>query len=193
MAFLLQIENNVSVEEIRMKALLVFILMITTSFAQAKYPKLETVDYVDVDRYLGKWYEIARFDQTFQRNCTAVTAEYVKRKNGTIKVINKCRKFNPKGKLKTAIGRARVTDKTTNAKLRVQFFLRFLNVKFLQGNYWVIALDDDYQYAMVGDPSRKYLWILNRSPKMDERIYLELVQKAENLGFDTDKLLKTVH
>lgn len=176
-----------------MKAILILMMTLIAACAQANYPTLETVDFVDVDRYLGKWYEIARFEQSFQKNCTAVTAEYSKRKNGTIKVVNTCRKFSPKGKLKTAIGRARVVNKETNAKLKVQFFLRWLNIGFLSGNYWILALDEDYQYAMVGDPSRKYLWILNRSPKMDERTYLELVQKAETLGFDTSKLLKTVH
>jgi len=176
-----------------MKSIILLLTFVFASCAQANYPQLETVDHVDLDRYLGKWYEIARFDQTFQRNCTAVTAEYKLRKNGTIKVINTCRKFNPNGKLKTAIGRARVTNKTTNAKLRVQFFLRFLNVGFLSGNYWILDLGKDYEYAMVGDPTRKYLWILSRTKEMDERTYLELVQKAETLGFDTTKLLKTVH
>ena len=176
-----------------MKSLILILTMVFASFAQASYPQLDTVENVDIQRYLGKWYEIARFDQKFQKNCTAVTAEYKLRKNGTIKVINKCRKFNPKGKLKVAIGRARVTNKNTNAKLRVQFFLRFLNIGFLSGNYWILDLGEDYEYALIGDPSRKYLWILSRTKEMDERTYLSLVQKAETLGFDTSKLLKTVH
>lgn len=178
-----------------MKSVILVITMIIGAFANASsgYPQLETVDKVDLQRYLGKWFEIARFDQKFQKNCTAVTAEYKLRKNGTIKVINKCRKFNPNGKLKVAIGRARVTDKNSNAKLRVQFFLRFLNIGFLSGNYWILDLGEDYDYALIGDPSRKYLWILSRTKEMDERTYLGLVQKAETLGFDTSKLLKTVH
>lgn len=176
-----------------MKSLILMLTLVFASCAQAKYPQLETVEHVDLSRYLGKWYEIARFDQKFQKNCTAVTAEYKLRKNGTIKVINKCRKFKPTGKLKVAIGRARVSNKTTNAKLKVQFFLRFLRIGFLSGNYWILDLGEDYEYALVGDPSRKYLWILSRTKEMDERTYLELVQKAETLGFDTSKLLKTVH
>ena len=176
-----------------MKQGILVLMLIFSSMAQATYPELQTVESVDLKRYLGKWYEIARFDQKFQKNCTAVTAEYKLRKNGTIKVINTCRKFTPKGKLKVAVGRARVTDHETNAKLKVQFFLRFLNIRFLQGNYWILALGENYEYAMIGDPSRKYLWILNRTSKMDERTYLELVQKAQIMGFDTDKLLKTVH
>jgi apolipoprotein D and lipocalin family protein len=165
--------------------------MMFASFAQASYPQLDTVEHVDIQRYLGKWFEIARFDQKFQKNCTAVTAEYKLRKSGTIKVINKCRKFDLKGKLKVAIGSARVTDKNSNAKLRVQFFLRFLNIKFLSGNYWILDLGEDY--ALIGDPSIKYLWILSRTKEIDERTYLGLVQKAETLGFDTSKLLKTQH
>lgn len=176
-----------------MKSLVLILSIVFASFAQASYPQLETVENVELNRYLGKWYEIARFDQKFQKNCTAVTAEYKLRKNGTIKVINKCRKFRPDGKLKVAIGRARVTDKSSNSKLRVQFFLRFLNIGFLSGNYWILDLGEDYEYAMVGDPSRKYLWILSRTSQLDERTYLDLVQKAQILGFDTDKLLKTQH
>lgn len=176
-----------------MKSFVLILSFVFASFAQASYPQLETVENVELNRYLGKWYEIARFDQKFQKNCTAVTAEYKLRKNGTIKVINKCRKFSPDGKLKVAIGRARVTDKNSNSKLRVQFFLSFLNIGFLSGNYWILDLGEDYEYAMVGDPSRKYLWILSRTSQLDERTYLGLVQKAQTLGFDTDKLLKTLH
>jgi apolipoprotein D and lipocalin family protein len=176
-----------------MKLLLLVLSIFVVSFAQASYPELETVERVELNRYLGKWYEIARFEQSFQKDCTAVTAEYKLRKNGTIKVTNTCRKFSPDGELKVATGRARVSNKDTNAKLKVQFFLRFLNIGFLSGDYWVLALGDNYEYAMVGDPSRKYLWILSRTNKLDERTYLELVQKAETLGFNTAKLLKTIH
>lgn len=176
-----------------MNKLFLIVALLGTSLVHAKYPQLQTVDYVDLDRYLGKWYEIARFDQKFQKGCTAVTAEYKKRKNGTIKVINKCRKGSPEGKQKVAVGRARVVNQKSNAKLKVQFFLRWLPINFLSGNYWIIALGDDYEYAMVGDPSRKFLWILSRENTLEERIYLELVQQAENMGFDTSKLLKTIH
>jgi len=167
--------------------------MLFSIFAQASYPQLDTIENVDLNRYLGKWFEIARFDQKFQKNCTAVTAEYKLRRNGTIKVINTCRKFTPTGKLKVAVGRARVFNKDTNAKLKVQFFLKFINVGFLQGNYWILDLGVDYDYALIGDPSRKYLWILSRTKDLEERTYLDLVQKAETMGFDTSKLLKTVH
>ncbi len=177
-----------------MRTLFLTITLLSSMMAYAGHvPELETVEKVDINRYIGKWYEIARFDQKFQKNCTAVTANYSIKKNGNLKVVNTCRKGNPNGKLKVAKGVARVSDKVTNAKLKVQFFLRFLNIGFLSGNYWILALGENYEYAMVGDPTRKFLWILNRESEMDERVYLELVQKAETLGFDTTKLQRTVH
>lgn len=176
-----------------MKFILMTILSIFAACASAKHAPLQTVSNVDLERYLGKWYEIARFDQSFQKNCTAVTANYSLRKNGTIKVVNTCRKFSPRGKFKKAIGRARVVDKSTNAKLSVQFFLKWLPLPFLSGKYWIIALDDDYQYAMVGDPTRQYLWILSRKPFLENETYQRLVDHAQNQGFDTNKLLLTKH
>lgn len=176
-----------------MKKILLAMSFTLMACASASYPKLETVESVDLNKYLGKWFEIARFEQSFQKGCTAVTATYSLRKNGTIKVVNTCRKGNPKGEFKSSVGRARVVDKTTNAKLSVQFFLKWLKLPFLSGKYWVIALGDEYEYAMVGDPTRKYLWILSRDNTLDERVYLELVQKAQTMGFDTTKLLKTAH
>ncbi len=176
-----------------MKKVLFSLSVLLMACASASYPKLETVESVDIHKYLGKWYEIARFEQSFQKGCTAVTATYSLRRNGTVKVVNTCRKGSPKGKLKRSVGRARVVDKTTNAKLSVQFFLKWLRLPFLSGKYWIIALGDNYEYAMVGDPTRKFLWILSRENTLDERVYLELVQKAQNLGFDTNKLLRTKH
>jgi apolipoprotein D and lipocalin family protein len=168
-------------------------LISSTVMAKPHYPPLDTVKSVEIDRYLGKWYEIARFDQSFQRNCTATEANYSLRKNGDIKVLNRCRLFSPDGKLKESTGRAWVKDKKTNAKLKVQFFLKFLKIGFLSGNYWIIDLDKDYQYAMIGDPSRKYLWILSRSKTLPDETYQKLLEKAEKLKFDTSKLLKTIH
>lgn len=160
---------------------------------KAKGIPLETVSYVDLKKYTGKWYEIARFDQSFQKDCTAVTAEYSLSKNGYMKVKNSCRLHSPKGKLKVAKARGWIKDKQTNAKLKVQFFLRKFKIPLFAGNYWILDLGDDYEYALIGDPSRKYLWILNREEKMDDDTYIYLVQKAKDLKFDTSKLLKTVH
>ena len=147
------------------------------------YPPLETVDNVDVNRYLGKWYEIARLPNSFQKECDCTTAEYSLIDSTTIRVINKCLK---KGKLDEANGKAFVVEGSNNSKLRVQFFWPF------RGDYWIIALDkNNYQYALVGTPSRKYLWILSRTPKMDNATFENLLSIAREKGFDTSKLLIT--
>ena len=164
------------------------------SISQAKHETLQTVDYVDLDRYLGDWYEIARFDNTFQKGCTATKANYSKKMNGDIKVINECRVGSPSGEVKKATGRSWVNDTNTNSKLKVQFFLNWIRLPIFAGNYWIIELDEEnYSYAVVGNPSRKYLWILSRSKDMPEYLYEELVNKAKYHGFDITKLIKTEH
>ncbi|MEZ5017791.1 MAG: lipocalin family protein [Flavipsychrobacter sp.] len=143
---------------------------------------LKTVKYVDVEQYLGKWYEIASFPQSFQKGCSCTTAEYSMNDNGSLKVINSC---NVEGKRKTVTGKAFVKDKKSNAKLAVQFFWPF------RGKYWIIELADNYSYAVVGHPNRKYLWILSRTPEMDKELYEQLLQKVSAKGFDTNKLVVT--
>jgi apolipoprotein D and lipocalin family protein len=144
--------------------------------------KLETVQYVELDKYLGKWYEIAAFPQSFERGCSHTSAEYSLNKDGSIHIKNTCIK---NGKIKIADGKAFVTDKRTNAKLAVQFFWPFT------GKYWIIGLAHDYSYAVVGHPNRKYLWILGRKPKMDSQTYNHLVVLAAHKGFDVRNLLRT--
>ncbi len=177
-----------------MKKLMLLIAVLSSSltFSGSSLP-LDTVDYVELQKYLGKWYEIARFEQSFQKGCAAVTANYSLRPDGDIEVLNTCRQDSPSGELKTAKARAWVVDKETNAKLKVQFFLRGIKLPIFAGNYWILDLGDNYEYAMVGDKSRKYLWILSRTKELDEKIYLELVAKAKDLHFDTSKLIKTKH
>lgn len=175
-----------------MKKLLWILTLSLSAFATEKLP-LDTVDYVDLNRYLGRWYEIARFDFFFEKGCTATEANYSLRKDGEVKVVNKCRIGSPNGELRQAEGRAWVVDNETNAKLKVQFFLTSTKIPFIAGNYWVLDIDEDYQYALVGDQSRRYLWILSRTKTLDERIYEELVAKAKDMHFDTSKLLRTVH
>lgn len=159
----------------------------TNAFAEPVKP-LTVVQSVDINRYLGKWHEIARIPHGFQKGCKNSTAEYSLREDGDIKVLNSC-EIAGKEKRKQAIGRAWVTDTNTNAKLRVQFFLTGLKLNFLSGNYWIIDLDENYNYVLVGDPSRKYLWILSRQPKLDQVTTGLIVSKAEHLGFDVSKLL----
>ena len=152
-----------------------------TAGAQAEVP-LEAVDKVDLDRYLGKWYEIASYPAWFARNCTGVTAEYSLRDDGKIAVVNSCRKGSLDGKLKEAKGRARVVEPETNAKLKVSFFGPFW------GDYWIIDLDPDYRWAVVGEPKRKYLWILSRTPALDQETLDGILKRLTASGYGTDKL-----
>jgi apolipoprotein D and lipocalin family protein len=158
--------------------------LVTTSRAADK--PLEVVESVDLDRYLGLWYEIASYPAWFQKNCTAVTANYSLRDDGRITVVNSCRKGALDGKPKQSKGRAKVVDTTTNAKLKVSFFGPFW------GDYWIIDLDPDYQWAVVGVPSRKYLWILSRTPQMDEAFYDEIVARLPAKGYDPKGLNRTL-
>jgi apolipoprotein D and lipocalin family protein len=149
---------------------------------RSKNNRLETVGHVDLEKYLGKWYEIARFPHSFEHGCTCSVAEYSLNEDGTIKILNSCMKH---GRFDIAEGKASVTDKKTNAKLSVEF------VRPFSGKYWIIALAHDYSYAMVGHPNRKYLWILNRKSQMDEQTYNYLLVQAASKGFDVRNLVKT--
>ena len=152
----------------------------------SNYAPLDVVDKVDVNRYIGKWYEIAMLPNSFQKGCNCTTAEYSIIDTETIRVINSCRKDSTTGKVDQVNGKAFVVEGSNNAKLRVQFFWPF------RGDYWIIDLDkENYQYAVVGAPSRKYLWILSRNPKMDEKLFNSLVDKCKSKGFDVNKLVKT--
>jgi apolipoprotein D and lipocalin family protein len=156
------------------------------ALAQAPAP-LQTVPKVDLNRYLGVWYEIATIPQRFQKGCTGVTAVYSLRPDGKIDVLNQCHQDSLNGKFKQAHGKAWVVDKQTNAKLKVQFFWPF------SGDYWIIELDSaGYQYAVVGHPARKYLWILSRTPQMDEALYQELIIRLRDThGYDVMRLNRT--
>jgi apolipoprotein D and lipocalin family protein len=166
-------------------AFLMMFLVVAPNHAGDREP-LETVDSVDLDRYLGRWYEIASYPAWFQKNCTAVTADYALREDGLIEVVNSCRKGSLDGKLKQSKGRAKVVDETTNARLKVSFFGPFW------GPYWIIDLDPDYQWAVVGGPDRKYLWILSRTPQMDETLYQEILSRLPDRGYDSERLHRTL-
>jgi len=147
---------------------------------------LEVVPQVDIQRYLGTWYEIATIPQRFQKGCVGVTAHYSLRADGGIDVVNVCRKNSLDGKERSVRGKAWVVDKTTNAKLRVRFFWPF------SGAYWIIELDKDYQWAVVGHPDRTYYWILSRTPQMDPAVYAELIRRAAEKGYDTSRIKRTL-
>lgn len=147
--------------------------------------ELETVPFVDLNKYAGKWYEIASFPQRFQKGCNCTTAEYTATDKGYVIVENRCNKDSVTGKQSYIKGKAFVVKNSGNAKLRVQFFWPF------RADYWIIDLADDYSYAVVGHPNRKYLWILSRTPQMQDSVYQQITQKMANKGFDISKLNRT--
>lgn len=147
---------------------------------------LQTVPHVDVQKYSGKWYEIASYPQRFQKGCHCTTAEYTLTDKGYLIVENRCNKGSVDGKQSYIKGKAFVEKNTGNAKLKVQFFWPF------RGKYWIIDLADDYSYAVVSHPSKKYLWILSRKPKMDEVVYQQILSRLKEKGFDLDKIQRTV-
>lgn len=168
------------------KLLLLFVLFVaacgTTTTERLKLLELPVVAHVDVDRYVGTWYEIASFPQSFQEGCTETTATYKLRDDGELDVINHCIKDDEED---VAEGRARIVDKTTNAKLEVSFFRPFW------GDYWIIDLADDYSWAVVGHPSRDYLWILSRTPQMATTTYDGIIKRLKANGYVLDRLKKT--
>jgi apolipoprotein D and lipocalin family protein len=157
-----------------------------TTTSRLKLPPLEVVPKVELQRYLGTWYELASFPQSFQRGCTASTANYVLLPDGDVQVVNRCRLNALDGEEKVATGRARVVDTQTNAKLEVSFFRPFW------GDYWIIQLDPEYRYAVVGNPGRDYLWILSRTPTVDEAVYEGIVTKLKADGYPLDRLVRTL-
>ncbi len=169
------------------------ILVFTTGIltAEAQNAALPTVPKVDLKRYAGKWFEIARYPNKFQEKCAGnTTATYTIKNNGKLEVLNECLKKN--GVTDKAKGDAKIIDKNTNAKLEVRFAPAFLSfIPAVWGDYWIIDLDDEYKYAAVGDPERKYLWILSRTPELDDTTYQNILRRVEKLGFNPGKLDKT--
>jgi apolipoprotein D and lipocalin family protein len=149
-------------------------------------PPLRTVPKVDIARYMGTWYEIALYPQRFERGCTGSTATYTLRPDGTVEVVNRCALDSLNGRPKVAKGRARVVDRETSAKLKVTFFWPFW------GDYWVIDLGPQYEYAVVGHPGRKYLWILSRTPTLAPEVYDGILERLRAQGYDTGRLVRTL-
>lgn len=150
-------------------------------------PPLQTVDKVDVERYMGTWYEIASYPQSFQKGCTGTTANYSLRDDGEVDVVNRCFLESLQGEEKVARGLARVVNEATNAELEVSFFRPFW------GAYWVVELDEEYRYAVVGHPGRDYLWVLSRTPQMDTSTYDRIITRLkDNHWYDPDRLAKTL-
>lgn len=165
----------------------IFVMGIFSLIACSKEIPLQTVDEVDLKRFVGKWYEIASFPQRFQKNCYNTSATYTLSDKGYIIIENRCNKGSIDGKESYIKGKAFADGIGSNARLKVQFFWPF------KGKYWIIDLAEDYSYAVVGHPNRKYLWILSRTPHLDEELYLKLVDRIGENNFDISKLIKTKH
>lgn len=159
----------------------------TTTTERLGLPPPETVRAVELERYVGRWYEIASIPQSFQRGCVDTTATYTLREDGEIGVANRCVRPLYGAKVSEIEGRARVVDPTSRAKLEVSFFPPFW------GDYWIIELDRNYRYAAVGSPSRDTLWILAREPSMRPDVYRRLLQRLREKGFETKRLVRTRH
>ncbi|WP_348269154.1 lipocalin family protein [Edaphobacter paludis] len=145
---------------------------------------LDSVPNVDLNRYVGRWYEIAKYPNRFERKCASdVKATYAIRADGKISVVNSC--ITHEGKLTQSRGWAKVVDRKTCSKLKVTFFWPFF------GDYWIIDLGPNYEYAVIGEPSRKYLWVLSRTPKMDDTLYAELTNRLAAKGYDAARLERT--
>ena len=142
-----------------------------------------TIKNLNLEKYMGTWYEIARFDHRFERGLEGVTATYSLRPDGKITVINQGYKNSLDGKLSRAKGKAKQPNPDEPGKLKVSFFL------FFYADYYILELDENYQWALIGSSNDKYLWILSRTPTLESNVYNKILSLAESRGYDTSKLI----
>lgn len=172
-----------------LKIFIVPLVFFTVEEGAAKSAPPKTVPSVDLNRYIGLWYEISKIPNSFQKQCAAgTTAEYSLLDDGNIQVVNRCYKSD--GSLDEAKGVARVVDNQTHAKLQVSF-VRFLGRNRFWGDYWIIGLDDDYRWAVVGHPKRKYGWILSRTPEITQKVRQGIDELLKEQGYDPDIFVDT--
>ncbi|CAA6801157.1 MAG: Outer membrane lipoprotein Blc [uncultured Sulfurovum sp.] len=168
-----------------MKKLLILLSILTTLIfigcSNKKHEPLPTVEKVELEKYLGTWHEIARYEHFFEKGCSNVNATYSMRDDGKIHIQNRCDK---EGKMTEAIGKAYPVDEN-NSKLKVSFFGPFY------GDYWILMLDEDYKYVVIGEPSREYLWILSRTQKMEQKTLDMILEKLPILGYAIEPLIWT--
>ncbi len=166
-----------------------FIFLYTSPGSGEQKSELTVVDEVDLERYLGKWYEIAHIPVWFQRGCTGgTTAEYTFLKEGFVNVVNRC--CDEDGKVKEATGRAWVVDKQHPAKLKVSFVSLF-GFWLFGGKYWIIDLDENYHYSVIGHPNREIGWILSRTPTLPDEVLKGIAERLEEKGYDFSKFKMT--
>ena len=164
----------------RPAAILLWLLSLAAGATEQSSP-LQTVEQVDLTRYLGRWFEVAKLPNRFQDHCACdTTAEYEALDDGRIRVVNRCR--DPQGQMDEARGVARVVDSDTNAQLEVSFF-SILGFHLFWGDYWIIDLGEDYEYAVVGEPDRRYGWILSREPTLTETTRSQIDARLRQAGY----------
>jgi apolipoprotein D and lipocalin family protein len=175
------------------QALAIALLVAPPMPAQAQQ-RLLSVPKVDLQRYAGTWYEIARLPNQFQSQCVSdVTATYAPRDDGNVAVTNRCRTGPGADDADVAEGVARPVD-DTGAKLKVSFLPGWLQwLPFARGDYWVLELDEQYRHALVGEPGRRYLWLLSRTPELPQELVQDVLGRAREMGFPTDRMTFTTH
>lgn len=173
-----------------MKAVL-FLICFLLGFSTFASSELPTVPFVNLKKYAGTWYEVASIPQSFQRDCVKnTTAVYELLSNGLVRVNNSCETAD--GNIKSAEGRARVKDASTNSKLKVTFVKLVKWIFQFGGNYWILDLDKDYSLAVVGDPTRKYAWILSRTQHIPRSLLVKAERKLRSLNYDTCQIQTSI-
>lgn len=167
-----------------------FVLICFISMVRLHAAEPQTVAFVDLERYTGLWFEIARIPNRFQKQCAAgTTARYALLENEQIRVVNSC--YKEDGSKDGVTGLARVVDPESNAKLQVSF-VRFLGRQWFWGDYWIIGLDADYAWAVVGHPQRKYGWILSRAPEISDSLRQDINQLLDQQGYNPELFQDTL-
>ena len=174
--------------------LLLFGLILSSTGDTSQNQTVQVVPSLDLSRYAGTWYEIARFPNRFQQSCAGdVTATYTLLDNGDVEVVNRCRKDDGGWIEANGIAR-RLSEEEPTSKLQVRFAPAWLSfLPFVWGNYWVIDLAEDYSFALVADPDREFLWVLARMPSLDDTTYASLMETARRQGLDTSRVVRTSH
>jgi len=180
---MLKISKSISLVLIIISFISIGISLISCKMQKSIIDKT-VVEQFDIEKYLGTWYEIARYDHSFERGLVGVTANYSLRDDGKIKVVNSGYKGSLEGEFSEAIGKAKIPNPNIPSKLKVSFFWIFY------GDYFILELDKNYQWAVIGSSSDKYLWILSRIPHMEKETYTELIHKLKKRGYDVSELIE---